>query len=166
MNSGDPLSLERQICFALTVASRSIVAAYKPVLEPLGITHPQYLVMLALWEAQPAVAVTELAKTLHQDASTLSPLLKRLEAQGLLTRRRSGADERRLEVSLTREGKQLRAKAEAVPGAMAERLGMSPERLTALHSSMLELIEASRTSLADEPGRDERASEARPGADS
>ena len=148
MTDGDPLTLERQVCFALTIASRSIVAAYKPVLEPLGITHPQYLVMLALWGSEP-VTVSELARTLHQDASTLSPLLKRLEAQGLIARRRSAVDERRLEVTLTPTGSSFRSAAAAVPVAMAERLGMNPDELSALHRSMLELTEASRRSLGE-----------------
>lgn len=149
MSSSDPLSLERQVCFALTVASRSIVAAYKPVLEPLGITHPQYLVLLALWEERP-LTLSELARRLHQEAPTLSPLLKRLESRGLLVRHRSDADERRLEISLTPEGIALRTEAERVPLEMARRLGMSPERLVELHEAMIELIEASRRSLGNQ----------------
>lgn len=146
MSSADPLALERQVCFALTVASRSVVAAYKPVLDPMGITHPQYLVLLALWAEHP-LTLSELAKRLHQDAPTLSPLLKRLEARGLLQRTRSTEDERRLEVSLTADGIALRAQAEQVPTQMASRLGMSPERLGQLHEAMIELIDASQRSL-------------------
>lgn len=146
MSSPDPLSLERQVCFAVTVASRSVVAAYKPVLDPLGITHPQYLVLLALWGEHP-LSLNELAERLHQDAPTLSPLLKRLEARGLITRGRSAEDERRLEVTLTDEGLAMRAQAEQVPVQMAERLGMSPERLASLHEAMIELITASQRSL-------------------
>lgn len=134
------------MCFALTVASRSVVAAYKPVLDPMGITHPQYLVLLALWAEHP-LTLSELAKRLHQDAPTLSPLLKRLEARGLLQRTRSTEDERRLEVSLTADGIALRAQAEQVPTQMASRLGMSPERLGQLHEAMIELIDASQRSL-------------------
>lgn len=148
MSRTDPLTLERQVCFALTVASRGIVSAYKPVLDPLGITHPQYLVMLALWEHR-TLDLSTLAKLLHQEASTLSPLLKRLETQGLARRQRSSADERRLEITLTPEGEALRTRAEQVPIEMARRLKMTPEELTALHRSMLELIEASQRSLEE-----------------
>ena len=150
MSTPDPLTLERQVCFALTVASRGIVSAYKPVLDPLGITHPQYLVMLALWEHR-TLDLSTLAKLLHQEASTLSPLLKRLETQGLARRQRSAADERRLEITLTPEGEALRARAEQVPIEMARRLRMTPAELTALHRAMLELIDASQRSL-EEPG--------------
>ncbi|MBL3700681.1 MarR family winged helix-turn-helix transcriptional regulator [Leucobacter luti] len=150
MSSPDPLTLERQVCFALTVASRGIVAAYKPVLDPLGITHPQYLVMLALWEHR-TLDLSTLARLLHQEASTLSPLIKRLEAQGLARRERSAADERRLEITLTPEGEALRERARQVPIEMAARLQKTPEELAELHRSMLELIEASQRSL-EEPG--------------
>ncbi|QYM76756.1 MarR family winged helix-turn-helix transcriptional regulator [Leucobacter luti] len=148
MSSTDPLTLERQVCFALTVASRGIVAAYKPVLDPLGITHPQYLVMLALWEHR-TLDLSTLARLLHQEASTLSPLIKRLEAQGLAKRQRSIADERRLEITLTPEGEALRTRAEQVPIQMAARLKMTPAELGELHASMVTLIEASQNSLED-----------------
>src|ERR1700710_1959393 len=93
----DPLALDRQVCFALAAASRSVIGLYRPVLEPLGLTHPQYLVMLALWEQSPRT-VRNIGEALHLEPATLSPLLKRLEAAGLLTRARSGADERALGV--------------------------------------------------------------------
>ena len=88
----DLLALDRQVCFALAVASRTVVSLYRPLLEPMGLTHPQYLVMLALWEAEP-LRVNEFADRLVEPA-TLSPLLKRLEAGGLVTRRRDPDDER------------------------------------------------------------------------
>ena len=146
MTVDDPLALERQVCFALTVASRSVVSAYKPVLDPMGITHPQYLVMLALWAEQP-LSVKELGARLKQDVATLSPLLKRLEARGLIARTRSSVDERRLDVSLTDEGVALRVEAEQVPVKMAQRLDLTPARLTELHEAMIELTEASVNSL-------------------
>src|ERR671918_3087098 len=89
----DPLALDRQVCFALAVASRSVIGVYRPLLEPMGLTHPQYLVMLALWERSPR-SVKDLSSALALDPGTLSPLLKRLEAAGLLTRGRDRADER------------------------------------------------------------------------
>ncbi|MGW9022024.1 MarR family winged helix-turn-helix transcriptional regulator [Leucobacter chromiiresistens] len=151
MTSHDPLALERQVCFALTVASRGIVAAYKPVLDPMGITHPQYLVLLALWEHR-SLDLRTLAELLHQEASTLSPLIKRLEAQGLAHRSRSTTDERRLEITLTEAGEALRSEAEQVPARMAERLGMPASELQELHRSMVRLIEASRASLGADGG--------------
>src|SRR3954470_21766070 len=103
----DPLTLERQVCFALSVAARSVVALYRPLLEPMGLTHPQYLVMLALWQHAP-LSVRELSGLLQLDPGTLSPLLKRLEAIGYLRRERDRADERSLAVTLTPAGKELR----------------------------------------------------------
>src|SRR3954453_3486095 len=104
----DPLSLERQVCFALAVASRSVIALYRPVREPLGLTHPQYLVMLALWERSPR-SLRDLGDVLQLAPGTLSPLVKRLEAAGLLTRNRHPDDERSLAVTLTPKGRELRA---------------------------------------------------------
>lgn len=150
MTAADPLSLDHQVCFALTVASRSIVAAYKPVLDPLGITHPQYLVLLALWEHE-RLSLGSLATLLHQDASTLSPLIKRLEQQGLLARQRSAADERRLDITLTDAGRALRTRALEVPPQMAQRLDMTEDELRELHGSMVRLIDASRLSVGERP---------------
>lgn len=124
----NPLSLERQVCFALAVASRSVIGLYRPVLEPLGLTHPQYLVMLALWEKSPR-SVSELGDALSLESATLSPLLKRLEQAGLVHRQRSAHDERTLEVTLTPHGLALRDKALEVPGKIVERLGLPLEQL-------------------------------------
>ena len=96
----DLLRLENQLCFALVTAARNVVAIYRPVLEPLGLTHPQYLVLLALWERSPRT-LGELAEELAMEPATLSPLLKRLEAQGKVTRARRADDERVLEIGLT-----------------------------------------------------------------
>ena len=111
---GDLLALERQVCFALSIAARSVLSVYRPVLEPLGLTHPQYLVMLALWGRSP-VTVKELGEMLQLDAPTLSPLLKRLEAAGLVTRTRLPEDERHLSIELTARGRELRQQALGVP---------------------------------------------------
>src|SRR3984885_5094756 len=111
---GDPLALERQVCFALSIAARSVLSVYRPLLEPMGLTHPQYLVMLALWGRSP-LSVKELGEMLQLDAPTLSPLLKRLEAAGLLTRTREPRDERQLRIELTEEGRDLREMALKVP---------------------------------------------------
>ncbi len=137
----DPLSLENQVCFALAVASRSVIALYRPVLEPMGLTHPQYLVMLALWERAP-LSVKDLAGLLQLEPATLSPLLKRLEAAGLVERRRGTADERSLAVTLTDDGRALRAQAEKIPAAIVERLGMDVAELQDLHKALTRVIAA------------------------
>lgn len=96
----DPLALERQVCFALSIASRSVIGLYRPLLQPLGLTHPQYLAMLALWQHEP-LSVKELGELLQLDPGTLSPLLKRLQALGYIHRERNSKDERALAVTLT-----------------------------------------------------------------
>jgi DNA-binding MarR family transcriptional regulator len=143
VDADDPLRLDRQVCFAVSVAARSVVALYRPILEPMGLTHPQYLVMLALWERSPR-SVKDLSAALALDPGTLSPLLKRLEAAGLLTRRRAPEDERTLAVTLTDAGRRLRAEAEKVPPAVVARLGMDVAELEALQVALTHLIAAAR----------------------
>ncbi|MFC5062038.1 MarR family winged helix-turn-helix transcriptional regulator [Actinomycetospora atypica] len=140
----DALALENQVCFALAVAARSVIGLYRPLLEPLGLTHPQYLVMLALWGDEP-LSVTDLSEKLALDPGTLSPLLKRLEAQGYLERRRVPGNERTLAVTLTDAGRTLRADAERIPPAVVERLGMPVEELLRLHADLSAVIAAART---------------------
>ena len=142
MTDVDPLALDRQVCFALAAASRSVIGVYRPVLEPLGLTHPQYLVMLALWERSPRT-VRDISEALHLDPATLSPLLKRLESAGLLTRARSAADERALDVALTPSGAALRAEAEKVPAQIVARLGMPVAELEAIRDGLTSLLAAS-----------------------
>lgn len=144
----DPLALERQVCFALAVAARSVIGVYRPILERLGLTHPQYLVMLALWEDSP-LSATEIGRLLQLDLPTLSPLLKRLEALGLVDRRRNPDDERSLRVTLTEQGLALRDEALAVPGAVMERLEITEEDAVALHAALVPLIGKSRAALAN-----------------
>jgi MarR family transcriptional regulator, organic hydroperoxide resistance regulator len=139
----DPLALDRQVCFALAVASRSVIGLYRPLLEPMQLTHPQYLVMLALWERSPR-SVKDIGAALRLDPATLSPLLKRLEVLGYLTRRRSSADERMLDVALTPGGRALRRKAEKIPYAVVERLGMEPTDLVELHRALTGVIAATQ----------------------
>lgn len=127
----DPLALEHQVCFPLYAASRALTAAYRPLLAPLGLTYPQYLVMLVLWE-RGTTPVGELGTALHLDSGTLSPLLKRLEAAGLVERRRSTEDERVVHVALTSAGKQLRVAAQDVPRQIAETTGLDLETLALL----------------------------------
>jgi DNA-binding MarR family transcriptional regulator len=141
----DLLALDRQVCFALSIASRSVIALYRPLLQPMGLTHPQYLAMLALWEREP-LSVKELGELLQLDPGTMSPLLKRLEALGYIRRERSSKDERALAVTLTPEGRALRARAEKIPPAIVARLGMSLEELQHLHESLTRVIAAARRS--------------------
>lgn len=137
----DDLALERQVCFALSVASRSVVGAYRPVLEPLGLSHPQYLVMLALWGSRP-LSLRQLSDQLRLEPATLSPLVKRLEAAGLVERARRADDVRTLDITLTERGVALREQALAVPTTMADRLGLDRDELAQLHQLMTRLISA------------------------
>lgn len=137
------LQLDRQVCFALAVASRTVIGLYRPLLEPMGLTHPQYLVMLALWEESP-LRVADLAHRLSLEPATLSPLLKRLEANGMVTRERDPRDDRALAVSLTAQGLAARRQAERVPRAIMDRLGMDVSELEELRDSLTRVIDAAR----------------------
>jgi DNA-binding MarR family transcriptional regulator len=136
------LALERQVCFALSVASRNIVALYRPHLEPMGLTHPQYLVMLALWGDSP-LSVKRISGLLQLDPGTLSPLLKRLETAGYVRRERDPNDERQLAVTLTDAGVALRARAELIPAALVKRLDMGLDELEHLQEVLHRVIAAS-----------------------
>ncbi|MHA7987606.1 MarR family winged helix-turn-helix transcriptional regulator [Rathayibacter sp. CAU 1779] len=137
----DLLKLQNQVCFALAVASRSVIALYRPVLEPLGLTHPQYLVMLSLWEESPRT-VAAIGRALQLEPATLSPLLKRLEASGLITRERDPRDERMLRVTLTDTGRRLREKALGVPPQIIEKLGLELSELEKLRTVLHTVIDA------------------------
>lgn len=117
------LALDEQICFALYRASRGMIRAYGPILKPLGLTYPQYLVMLVLWE-QDDLAVKDIGERLALDSATLTPLLKKLEEQNLVNRERLKEDERVVVIKLTKMGRDLRKKAETVPLQMACRGGL------------------------------------------
>ena len=132
------LLLDEQLCFALYAASRRMTAAYRPLLEALDLTYPQYLVMLVLWERD-GLTVRELGERLQLDSGTLTPLLKRLEQAGLLGRRRRQSDEREVEITLTEAGHSLYARAAEVPRCLAERLCMSIEAFTRLRDELKSL---------------------------
>lgn len=136
MEPDDILKLENQLCFALVTAARNVVTIYRPVLEPLGLTHPQYLVMLALWEESPR-SLGQLAHELAMEPATLSPLVKRLESQGRVARARSAADERVLEIRLTDDGRALRTLALEVPGQIMRATGLDVERIAALRDGLV-----------------------------
>ncbi|HEX6038926.1 MarR family transcriptional regulator [Longimicrobium sp.] len=139
----DDLRLERQLCFALYSAANLTTRLYRPLLEPLGITYPQYLALMALWERAPR-SVGELGTALGLDSGTLTPLLKRLEAGGLVTRARDAADERRVLVDLTPAGRDLRARACAVPEALRCGLPMELEDAGALRDALWRYVQALR----------------------
>jgi DNA-binding MarR family transcriptional regulator len=148
----DPLSLERQVFFALAVTNRAVLAVYRPLLEPLGLTHPQYLVMLALWDNAKAngesLTVKDIAGLLQMDSATLSPMLKRLQAQGLIIRSRSAADERTTHVELTPKGRNLRRQALKVPPAVVERLGVElehPHEVSPVSTPLRRLVRSTRS---------------------
>lgn len=131
----DLLKLENQLCFAVVTAARNVVAIYRPILEPLGLTHPQYLVMLALWERAPRT-LNDLAAELAMEPATASPLVKRLEADGLVARQRSAVDERRLEITLTDSGRALRERAVDVPHRVMAAVGMDIDQVAVLRDGL------------------------------
>ncbi len=133
----DPLLLDRQVCFPLYAATNLLNRLYGPVLGKLGLTYPQYLVMLVLWEHQ-VQSVGELGARLYLDSGTLTPLLKRMEAAGFVTRARDPADERRVLVTLTADGKVLRERALHVPETMAN--GYRPDDVDSLRESVRQLV--------------------------
>ena len=135
MSDDDLLRLENQLCFAVVTAARNVVSLYRPVLEPLGLTHPQYLVLLALWERSPR-ALGELADELAMESATLSPIVKRLEAQGRVTRARRADDERVLDIELTADGRALRSDALEVPRQIMARTGMDPAEVATLRRAL------------------------------
>ncbi len=137
----DLLELDQQVCFALAVASRNVIGIYRPILEPLGLTHPQYLVMLALWGRAP-LRFGEVAEMLRLDPATLSPLVKRLELSGLIERQPVDGDDRTFALVPTAAGAALREQALAVPEAVIQRLGMPIDRLVALRDELAAVIAA------------------------
>lgn len=132
------LNLSNQMCFAVYSAAHALNRIYRPLLEPLGLTYPQYLVMLVLWEAD-GLMVNEIGRRLRLDSGTLTPLLKRLQAAGLLQRTRDTSDERQVRVGLTDRGRVLREKAEAVPDGLLSATGCSPEEAAALRTLFVRL---------------------------
>ena len=153
LDQHDRLTLDQQVCFTLAVAAREVVSLYRPLLAPLGLTHPQYLVMVTLWETGHPISIKQLSKLLKLEAPTLSPLLKRLQHAGLVERHRDPADERSLQISLTDHGRDLRAQAVSVPAAIIERLGMSVKELETLQDVLTDVIAHSKSHhLPSAPG--------------
>jgi DNA-binding MarR family transcriptional regulator len=138
--SGDIPRLDQHVCFALYTAVNRVTRLYRPVLAALGLTYPQYLAMLALWERSPRT-VGALGDTLDLDSGTLTPLLKRLEKQGLVIRSRDPGDERRVIVELTEEGRALRARAADVPASLACKFALPTTELVELRERVRRLID-------------------------
>jgi DNA-binding MarR family transcriptional regulator len=148
--------LDDQLCFALYAASRAMTATYRDLLAALGLTYPQFLVMLVLWQAD-GVTVSELGKRLQLDSGTLTPLLKRLEQAGLVTRQRNADDERELAVSLTDDGHALRQEARAIPGQILCRTGLEVAQAVQLRGELQELTARLRANLPEAPPKPRRS---------
>lgn len=145
-DNGDPLDLDRQVCFPLYAASNLLNRLYRPILADLGLTYPQYLVMLVLWQKAPQT-VGALGELLYLDSGTLTPLLKRMETAGLISRTRDAEDERRVLIGLTDKGRALRSAAEDIPGTLASGLNIDEASVTDLRHQVRQLVAALHGSL-------------------
>ena len=144
----ETLKLDNQFCFVLYALSRKVTALYRPLLKPLGLTYPQYLVMLVMWESRrddsgsdQGVAIKSLCQRLQLDTGTLTPLLKRMESQGLVCRQRSARDEREVLVTLTDTGRDLKEQARAIPMSMLCQSHLPMDRVGPLQAELRELLE-------------------------
>lgn len=135
------LRLDRQLCFPLYVASNLMTRLYRPILAELGLTYPQYLVMLALWQDSPRT-VGALGEELHLDSGTLTPLLKRMESAGLVTRQRGADDERRVFIALTPKGKAMKSEAVCVPEKLAANGSLEPAQVESIRDMLQGLVDA------------------------
>jgi len=149
MSKEEYLKLDNQLCFVLYASSRAVTKLYRPLLDSLGLTYPQYLVMLVLWEHQ-VQKVTDIGEKLHLDTGTLTPLLKRLEAAGLVLRERDPDDERKVRVTLTRQGDALKKKALKVPEDLYCRSGMTAEEFYRLKTELTGLLDQLESFDADD----------------
>jgi len=136
----DPLLLDNQLCYALYAAAHRMTKSYRPMLERMGLTYPQYLVLLVLWEND-GITVSEIGRRLRLDSGTLTPVLKRLESAGLLLRNRRQSDEREVEIGLTERGRALRAEAEGVRQTVMCQLQMSEPEIQAMRADLNALID-------------------------
>lgn len=139
----EALKLKSQVCFPVYTLSREIISRYRPFLDELGITYPQYLVMMVLWEDEPQT-VNQIGEKLHLDSGTLTPLLKRLELKGIISRTRRCTDERVVEIAVTDTGKALEAKAALVPQKMVEAIGLTTEELFELKQIVLKILKKAK----------------------
>ena len=135
----DALKLENQLCFPLYACAREVTRQYKPFLDAIELTYTQYIVMMVLWEKK-QVNVKELGECLYLDSGTLTPLLKKLEAKGFITRNRSSKDERNLIIEVTAEGEQLKEKAVSIPQQMAQCTKLEPEEAMTLYRILYKML--------------------------
>lgn len=150
-SQGGELDLNKQVCFALYRASRALTQLYRPLLDELDLTYPQYLVLLVLWERGP-ITVRELGQALDLDSGTLSPMLKRLATRGVIERKRSAEDERSVVVHLTEQGDELREQASAIPERAAGSTSLDADELCTLRDSLITLTDAVNARRAHERG--------------
>lgn len=136
----DALKLKNQLCFPLYACSREVIKKYKPLLDEVGLTYTQYIAMMVLWEKK-SVNVKSLGKDLYLDSGTLTPLLKKMETQGLVTRKRAVEDERNVIVTITEEGEKLKEKVSQIPIKMGDCISLPPEDIKLLHKLLYEVIE-------------------------
>lgn len=137
----DHLKLENQICFSIYATAREVTKLYKPLLEELNVTYPQYLVLLVLWE-EDGITVKEMGHRLYLDSGTLTPMLKRMETAGLVFRERSKHDERSVVVRLTEEGKKAEQTADSIPYQLLDQLDMGQEELKQFKASMVKVLQS------------------------
>lgn len=140
MDPEDQLKLENQICFPLYVSSRLLTRAYQPLLAQLGITYPQYLVMLVLWEKD-AVTVSNISEKLYLNSNTLTPLLKRMEKMDLITRKRSELDERQVFIALTDKGNKMKKQAQCIPELLINKIELPPHELAQFKNTLQQLLQ-------------------------
>ncbi|SHM00502.1 DNA-binding transcriptional regulator, MarR family [Anaerosporobacter mobilis DSM 15930] len=138
-NKYDLLKLENQLCFPLYACSKEVVRRYKPFLDEIDLTYTQYIVMLVMWEKS-KITVKELGECLYLDSGTLTPVLKKLEAKGYVSRSRSKEDERNLDVTLTSQGKQLREEAVDIPSKVGSCIDLSPEEALKLYELLYKVL--------------------------
>ncbi len=135
----DKLKLDQQLCFPLYVCSKELIKKYKPLLDPLGITYTQYIAFMALWE-EDNISVKDLGQKLYLDSGTLTPLLKKMESQGFVTRTRSTDDERTVYITLTKKGLELKDKAISIPNQMGSCLPLDPNEAASLYQILHKFI--------------------------
>lgn len=145
----DVLKLENQLCFPLYACSREVIKLYKPFLDEIDLTYTQYIVMMVLWEGE-SVTVKELGKRLFLDSGTLTPLLKKMETKGLLSRTRSAKDERNLIVSITKKGEALKEKAVSIPPRMAGCVNLEPQETLTLYQLLYKLLYSAKGETEEE----------------
>ena len=135
----ETLKLKSQVCFPIYALSREIISRYRPFLDQLDLTYPQYLVMMVLWEDEPQT-VSQIGKKLQLDSGTLTPLLKRLEIKGLIRRKRKSSDERIVEITVTNSGKERKSEASQVPQKVMESMNVTTEELIELKEVVLKIL--------------------------